>query len=110
MELSISVNNDSLSISISDPFKYDIADIYGQIERFAAQKEADISGLDIRGLIPRIIRGVAGCENGCPADARGLVSGGYKGFKLEYIEGGILSADSVLKDAPSISIKMFPDF
>lgn len=110
MELDVKVNGDSLSIAIPDPYEYDLGGICDRIESFAASKEADLCGLDVRGLIPRLIKGIAGCEGGCPADAKGLVSEGFSGFKLQYIEGGILSANAALTDGPDVSIKMFPDF
>lgn len=110
MLLDISINDESLAIDIPDPFRYDLDGIYGQVERFAASRGANLDGADIRGLIPKLVKGIAGCENGCPADAKGLASRGYKSFKLEYIEGGILSARTTLDGDTNIVLKMFPDF
>jgi len=70
----------------------------------------DSGGHDFRGLIPKMIKGIAGCENGCPSDAKRLVSRGVKGFELEYIEGGILSARTYLKNGGTLYLKLFPDF
>lgn len=67
-------------------------------------------GADIRGLIPAMVKGVAGCEHGCPADAKGLVSKGFKDFELQYIEAGILSACRSTGDGRFFYLKMFPDF
>ena len=57
-----------------------------------------------------MIRGVAGCEDGCPSDAKRLVSEGFGGFNLSYIEGGILSAVKTTDDGKEISVRIFPDF
>lgn len=110
MLLDVIINKDSLSIPIADPFRADLDGILGQIERFAASKETDLTRLDIRGLIPRMIKGIAGCEKGCPANAKDLVSRGVKDFELQYIEGGILSARATLGDDRQVFLKMFPDF
>ena len=45
-----------------------------------------------------------------PADAKGLVSKGFKDFELQYIEGGILSARRLTGDGRFFYLKMFPDF
>jgi hypothetical protein len=110
MVLDVIINNESMTIEIADPFHPDIGAIISQIEHFAYLKGAHIAGLDIKGLIPKIIKGIAGCENGCPADAKNVVSTGFRGFALEYIEGGILSARSTLEDGKIFQVRMFPDF
>ena len=81
-----------------------------KIDAFASSKGINFDNLDIRGLIPKMVKGIAGCERGCPADAKGLVSRGVSDFELEYIEGGILSATAKTADGTAISLKMFPDF
>lgn len=110
MLLDVTINKDAVSIPIADPFRADLDGILGQIGRFATSKGTDLTGLDIRGLIPRMIKGIAGCENGCPANAKELVSRGAKDFELQYIEGGILSARATIGDDQQIFLKMFPDF
>lgn len=109
MLLDVSIKGESLSVEISDPFRYDLDDIHGRIESFVSSKSVNLDGADIKGLIPKLVRGIAGCEAGCPADAHTLVSRGYKGFSLEYVEGGILVAETRLDNA-SLVLKMFPDF
>ena len=47
---------------------------------------------------------------GCPADAKGFVSRGFQNFRLEYIEGGILSAKAQATDGKELQIRMFPEF
>ncbi len=110
MLVDVSINGESIDIEVADPFRYDLEEMYGRIRGFAEARGVDLDGADIKGLIPRMIRGVAGCEDGCPADAKGLVSRGYGSFKLEYIEGGILSAQASLGGGADVAIKMFPDF
>lgn len=75
-----------------------------------SSKGISLGSLNIRGLIPKMVKGIAGCEKGCPADAKVLVSRGVTDFELEYIEGGILSATAKTADGTVIFLKMFPDF
>jgi len=110
MVLDFFVDRDSITMEISDPFHPDLDGLMNQIVQFARSKSADIDAMAIKELIPKIIRGIAGCENGCPADAKGLVSRGFKGFELQYIEGGILSARATLGDGRPVHLKMFPEF
>jgi hypothetical protein len=104
------INGTSVTIPIDRPFRPDLDDIDARIERLAVSKGVDIAVLDIRGLISEMIKGVVGCERGCPADAKGLISRGYKGFELAYIEGGILTARSMNGVGGLLHLKMFPDF
>jgi hypothetical protein len=110
MELDIHIDNDSLSVTIDNPYQLDIKAIMTQIEGFLSSRGVPLNDMDIEGLIPRMVKGIAGCEKGCPADAKTLVSRGYKKFDLAYIEGGILSAKSQTEDKKVLSLKMFPDF
>ena len=110
MVLDVVINDASVTIQIDKPFQPDLDAINSQIERFASSKGTDIADLDIRGLIPRMINGIAGCERGCPANAKDLVSSGYKGFDVQYVEGGILTARIMTRDKSIIYLKMFPDF
>jgi hypothetical protein len=108
--LEIVVGNVSATIPIVDAFRHDLDDIVARIEQFAETQGTDLAAVDVRGLIPKMIKGIAGCERGCPADAKGLISRGYKEFDLQYIEGGILTARAMTADGKPLHIKMFPDF
>ena len=110
MLLDITINKDSLSIDIENPFRLDVGATCAEIGQFAAGKGADVGGLDIAGLLPRMIRGVAGCEDGCPSNAKSFVQAGFANFSLEYIEGGILKAEAAAAGGAQVTIKMFPDF
>ena len=110
MLLDVAIGKDSLSIQIDDPFHIDLNDFVRRIDNFARAKGLDVSQLGVRDIIPRMIKGIAGCENGCPADAKGFVSAGFNGFELEYIEGGILSATAKAGSGKHLHLKMFPDF
>ena len=110
MDLDVIINDASIAVRIDEPFQPDLDAIHSQIERFAFSKGADIASLDLRGLILKMIRGIAGCEHGCPANAKDLESTGYKGFDVQYIEGGILAARTTTGDGSILSLKMFPDF
>lgn len=110
MLLDIVLDNDSLTITIEDPFHFDGDTLIEKIHKFAASKEISLLGIDVEGLIPKMIRGIAGCENGCPANAKALVEQGYQSFTLKYIEGGILSAHASLEGGKSLHLKMFPEF
>lgn len=110
MELNVSMDNDSLAIPIDNPFHMDMNAIMKKIEGFVASKGNTLDSLDIKGLLPRMVKGIAGCESGCPADAKGLVSAGFMNFRLKYVEGGILTAEALTDDGKKVSLKMFPDF
>jgi hypothetical protein len=108
--LDVIIDKDSLSVQIEDPFRLDVDDVVGKIAGFTASKGVRAEGLDLKGLIPQMIKGIAGCEHGCPADAKGLVSRGFRDFELQYIEGGILSARTSTGNGTFLYLKMFPDF
>lgn len=110
MELDIRVESDSLAVPIENPFRLDLDSIMDKIDGFLSPKGLTSGELDVKELIPKLVKGVAGCEKGCPADAKTLVSRGFKGYHLEYVEGGILSAKTKTKDGRELNLKMFPDF
>lgn len=110
MVLDVAIDAASVTIQIDNPFKPDLDAISVQIERFAHSAGTDVTALDVRGLIAGMIKGIAGCEHGCPANAKNLVSAGYKGFDVEYVEGGILTAHIRTGAGSLLSLKMFPDF
>lgn len=110
MELDISIDNDSLSITISNPFQLDTDSIIEEIEGFLSSQGTGMDGIDMHGLIPLMVKSIAGCERGCPSRAKSLVSDGYKNFELSYIEGGILSAKTVTDNKKVLHLKMFPHF
>lgn len=110
MLLDVIIGKDSLSLRIDNPFRIDLDAFVSRIENFASPKGIDISPLDMRNIIYRMIKGIAGCERGCPADAKSFVSAGFTGFHLEYIEGGIISATAEAGEGKSLHLKMFPDF
>jgi hypothetical protein len=110
MELDIRMEKESLSITIEDPFRIDFDALVRKIDDFLAPTGVKMDNLDVRGLLPRMVKGIAGCEAGCPSDAKSVVKKGYHNFKLEYIEGGILSATAQLEQGKTISLKLFPDF
>ncbi|MBF0458534.1 MAG: hypothetical protein HQK99_11655 [Nitrospirae bacterium] len=110
MEIDVSIDGKSLSIDIDNPYKADLPQVANDIAAFGSGMGAELSDLDIKGLLGRMIKGVAGCEHGCPADAKSLVYHGYGRFKLKYVDGGILSASCELQDKRSLALKIFPEF
>ncbi len=110
MELDVRLDKESLSITIADPFHLDLDSIEEKIRSFLASRGTNLKDLDIRGLLPRMVKGIAGCEAGCPSDAMSVVRRGFQNFKLAYIEGGILTATSELEQGKTFSLKLFPDF
>jgi hypothetical protein len=110
MLLDVIIDTASVTIEIDKPFQPDLDAIIIQIAQFARTMGTDIAVLDVRGLISKMIKGIAGCEHGCPANAKNLVSTGYKGFDVQYIEGGILSARLTTGEEKPLCLKMFPDF
>lgn len=110
MVLDVIINDVSLSVQIDNPYKPDIDGINSQIRQYASSKGIDIQALDLKGLILKMIRGVAGCERGCPANAKNLESTGYNGFHVQYVEGGILTARRDAGNGVILYLKIFPDF
>lgn len=110
MELNIRLEKHSISLPVKNPFQLDLDSLVNQIETFVVSKGDGLSGMDVRGLLPRMVKGIAGCEAGCPADAKGLVSRGFQNFSMEYVEGGILAAKATTKAGNSFVLRMFPDF
>ncbi len=110
MELDVSNGSKSLSIPIADPFHLDIEATVGRIEAFLSTAGMTARELDLRGLLPKMIKGIAGCEGGCPADAKSFVRRGFKNFDLDYIEGGILQAKAKADSGKNVTLRMFPDF
>ena len=110
MEIDVRVSGKALPIIVDNPHKLDIDAVVGKIESFLSSHGAQARGLDFRGLLPKMVHGVAGCEGGCPANAKSLVAKGFGSFKLEYIEGGILQAQAKTAEGKDVSLRMFPDF
>ncbi|NOX19966.1 MAG: hypothetical protein GXO99_01705 [Nitrospirae bacterium] len=110
MELEVRIGNKDYSLSVDNPFRLDARGVAQEIKEHFSERAEELKGIDIEGLLPRMIKGVFGCEEGCPADAKRLVSEGYGGFHLEYIEGGILSATYGLSNGERLEVKVFPDF
>lgn len=110
MELDVRINGEGMSISIDDPFHLDLDGIIGRIDQLFTSKGAKVNGLDIRGLLPRMVKGIAGCEAGCPANAKSLVEQGHQDFALQYVEGGILTATANTAGGEKVTLKLFPDF
>ncbi len=110
MILDVFIDGASVSVNIDKPHQPDLDAIYSRIERLAFSKGIAIDSMDVKGLIEKMIRGIAGCERGCPANAKYLVSTGYKSFKVEYVEGGILTAHAKTGNGVVLTFKMFPDF
>jgi hypothetical protein len=110
MDIDVHIGGESLTISIQNPHRFNLQDVVGRIRDAGERAGYDLSKTDLEGLILRMIRGVAGCEAGCPSNAKSLVREGFDGFNLDYIEGGILSAETRLKDGEALRLRVFPEF
>jgi len=110
MEIDISIGKESLTISIENPHRFDLSRVIRDVADFGKDKGIDIKELSIEQLIRRMIRGVAGCEGGCPSDAKSVVREGFGNFDLSYVEGGILTAVHPLGSGGPLQIKVFPGF
>ncbi len=110
MEIDVTVNGESFSITVENPFRMNTSEVVTRILDFAGKKGVDLGGMNLEGLLPKMVRGVVGCEEGCPANAKSLVSQGYGDFQLEYIEGGILAASCEINGSGALTIKVFPEF
>jgi hypothetical protein len=110
MDLDVVIGNESLPVNIENPFRFDVASVMSNIIDFGNKNEVDLIPLQLDELIKRMIKGVAGCEAGCPSDAKSIVRDGFGNFILDYVEGGILTATQVLDHTKNLQIKIFPDF
>lgn len=110
MEIEFEIQGNTFSKSTENPFNLDTRKLIEEFKKYLSDKNITIEDVDLEGLIPQMIKGVFGCEEGCPADAKRLVAEGYDGFKLEYIEGGILKAEYDMGNRIILSVKVFPDF
>ncbi|MBI5664077.1 MAG: hypothetical protein HZC49_03145 [Nitrospirae bacterium] len=110
MDIDVSINGESLTINIEDPHRFDVNGVMGDIVGFGKKFGVDLAPYEMDKLIPRMIRGVAGCEGGCPSDAMSLARKGFGNFKLSYVEGGILTAVQKLESGKPLEVKIFPDF
>jgi hypothetical protein len=110
MDIDISIGRESLTINIENPHRFDLSRVVRDVADFGASRGIDIKELGIEKLIPRMIRGVAGCEGGCPSDAKGVVRDGFRNFTLSYVEGGILKAVHSPAEGEPLEIKVFPEF
>ncbi len=110
MDVDISIGDETKTVSIGNPHRFDSSRFLKSIMEFGEKAGVDLAALEVDKLIPLMIRGVAGCESGCPANAQGLVRQGFGNFSLTYIEGGILSAVYSREMEKQVSVKVFPDF
>lgn len=110
MDIDIIIGDKSLNVSLENAFRFDAEKLMQKVNDFSRSLGTDISGLRIEKLIPRMIKGVAGCENGCPSDAKSFVREGFGNFSLSYVEGGILKAEQQLDNGKNLEIKIFPEF
>lgn len=110
MDIDVRIDNETHSVTLDDPYKFDSVPVFRNIIFFGDKCGVDLIPYKIDKLILRMIRGVAGCEGGCPADAQSLVREGFGDFDLAYIEGGILTAVNKINGSKMIEVKIFPDF
>lgn len=110
MDIDIHIGAESLTISVEKPGRLDVSHVDQRVVDFGRKFGVDLNALNMGRLISEMVRGVAGCEGGCPSDAKSLVRKGFGDFTLAYIEGGILSASYKLDDGKSLEVKIYPDF
>jgi hypothetical protein len=110
MDIDVTIGREAFSLHVDNPYRLDAANTARRIRDFAQKQGIDINGLDLDGLIRSMVSGVFGCEEGCPADAKRLVSQGYETFQLQYTEGGILSATCTVGNSGQVTIRIFPNF
>ena len=63
MDIDIIIGDKSLNVSLENAFRFDAEKLMQKVNDFSRSLGTDISGLRIEKLIPRMIKGVAGCEN-----------------------------------------------
>ncbi|GBE03131.1 hypothetical protein BMS3Abin09_00039 [bacterium BMS3Abin09] len=110
MDIDVKIDKESLHIEVENAYRVDVPQVTNDIHDFGNKLGVDLTPLNIENLIPRMIRGVAGCEGGCPSDAMRMVREGFGKFKLKYVEGGILTAVQTLESGKLLEVRIFPDF
>ncbi len=110
MDIDVSINGKSHAIEVENPHRFDVDQAMSGILDFGRENGTDLSPYKLDELIPLMIRGVVGCEAGCPSDAMGVARRGFGNFRIEYIEGGILTATQNLENGRPLELKIFPDF
>ena len=110
MDIDIRINGESMTINVENPHRFDVHKVMDEITGFGKKSGVDLAPYEMDKLIPRMIRGVAGCEAGCPSDAMSVARKGFGNFKLSYVEGGILTAIQKLENDNPLEVKVFPDF
>jgi hypothetical protein len=110
MDIDISIGSESLSLNVENPHRFNVSTVMNDVLNFGNKEGVDFNHLDVERLIPKMIRGVAGCEAGCPSNAQSVAREGFGSFKLEYVEGGILTATLGLENSKTLQIKISPDF
>jgi hypothetical protein len=110
MLFEVGIDTDTLPIQIDNPFNYDLQNMIAQIVQFASSKGISVDGFDLDSLIPKMTRGIAGCQGGCPSNAKRFAQAGFRDFSIQYIEGGILSVSIDIGNGRSLTLKAFPDF
>ena len=110
MDIDVSVGKESLTINVENPHGSDLSSAVAGIVDFSMKQGIDVTALELEKLIPRMVKGVSGCQDGCPSNAKSLVREGFGNFSLAYVEGGILSAVHNLENGNTFSVKVFPEF
>ncbi len=110
MDIDVRINGESVTFNVENPHRFNVSDVMEAIVSFGNKFGVNLSPYELDRLIPKMIRGVAGCEAGCPSDAMGVARRGFGGFRIEYVEGGILQAAQDLENGASLEVKIFPDF
>lgn len=91
------------TIPLPNPHHTDAGELAEKVRDITSQYGLNIEKLDVVGLIPRMIKGVSGCERGCAGNAKGLVADGHPGFELEYGDG-ILTAKG-----GGLTLRLYPE-
>jgi hypothetical protein len=110
MDIDVHFMGRTLPIKLSDPHRMDTTAVVGEIEAFLNGDAGSPDAMHLAELLPRMVRGVAGCEGGCPSNAKSLVRVGFRDYHLDYVEGGILTAAREVAPGQRLEIKIFPEF
>jgi hypothetical protein len=110
MDIDVRFMGRTLPIKVTDPHRMNTAAVVGEIVSFLNGDAGSPDAMHLAELLPRMVRGVAGCEGGCPSNAKGLVRAGFRDYHLDYVEGGILTAAREVAPGQRLEIKIFPEF
>lgn len=110
MELDVSINRKSVSIPIENPFRLDMEGIIVRIEELAAVEGVKINGLDVRGLLPLMVKGLRGAKRAARPTLSGLSHAASAVFLYNISKAGYSLPQPEWMEEPSFHLNCFRIF